>query len=354
MEIELTNLLWPYVFKLNAASDSLEPTSARFYSRVTINEATTPLTSDAQETEIEISQQLLASAASLTKAIKKIRNSGTSSGTKRGALRSPTSPTFSSFRVDHVSLVHGRHAPNTRDEPHLPSSKAARTDPDRTLSTPARSRGGHRRCRARLVLVWADDARNCEGTASGLAEQDSSADVRRRALALLREARVPVPEEMWLTLPLWDDEDSVRAAAFEYLATIGDETVLPILEQLSTIDDSPTALSAREARFSVLMLLRPEEAFSQMVETGAHASDAKLKQLEERASRISDSELLKGAASQWGQVRKFAVQELANRGHLPRLLTEQLTADPSVTVREIAFTELAKQGLIDFEKVKRC
>jgi hypothetical protein len=91
-----------------------------------------------------------------------------------------------------------------------------------------------------------------------------------------------------------------------------------------------------------------------MVETGTYVSDAKLSQLAERASAIGDAELLKGAESQWGQLREFAVKELAGRGRLPKLLAEQLTADPSVSIREIAFTELAKQGApIDFEKVKR-
>jgi SOS response regulatory protein OraA/RecX len=187
-----------------------------------------------------------------------------------------------------------------------------------------------------------------------LAEQDSSNDVRRRALWLLREARIPLPEEMWLTLPLWDDDDSVRAGAYNYLATIADETVLPLLDDLSTTEDASISSSAREAKFAALMRFKPEDAFSEMLETGKYASDAKLGQLSERASEINDAALLKGAESQWAQVRQFAVKELARRGGLSKEISEKLTADSSVPIREIAFTELAKAGNpIDFEMVKK-
>ena len=53
-------------------------------------------------------------------------------------------------------------------------------------------------------------------------------------------------------------------------------------------------------------------------------------------------------------MRNFAVKELARRGCLPKDLAERLTSDPSVPIREIAFTELAKQGSpIDSRKVEK-
>jgi len=91
-----------------------------------------------------------------------------------------------------------------------------------------------------------------------------------------------------------------------------------------------------------------------MVESGTYASDAKLSQLAEKASAISEADLLKGAESEHGQVREFAVKELAKRGLLSRQRAESLTEEPSVSIREIAFTELAKLGgPIDFGKVKK-
>lgn len=351
---KLTNWLWFYVTSLLSAlpqsPQSQQPTSSPDPQSI---EAQASPSADAQATEIEISQQLLTSATSLTKAIK---------NTELEALR-PEKGALQEFDVARLFL--------------LSASLMYRWYTGDTLQTHETNLIYRHRSRLELIPIehfqllraivadtgdvvpgWFWFSRMTLETVREqllvFADQDSSVVVRRRALWLLREARIPLPEHLRMSLPLWDDEDSVRDGAYEYLATIADEAVLPLLEELSTLENASISSSAREARFSVLMRLRPNDAFSQMVETGAYASDANLDQLKEEASAIGDAELLKGAESQWGQVREFAVKELARRGRLPEEITERLTADPSIAIRETAYTELAKRGNpIDFEKVKK-
>jgi hypothetical protein len=350
---KLNNWLWSYTFGQNiSASQSLQPQQPASSPERQSVEASAPQSPDEHAPEGETSQQLLVSSMSLTTAIK---------NSELEALRREEG-SLQEFDVARLFLVS--------------ASMMFRWFTGDTLQTHEMNLLYRHRRRLepvaieefqllRAIVLDASDVvpgwfwfagmppETVREQLLVLAEQDSSPEVRRRALWLLREARIPVPEYLWPSLPLWDAEESVRTGAFQYLAAIGDETVLPFLENLSQMENAQTGAAARDAKFSVLMRLRPQEAFSQMVETGAYASDAKLRQLGENVSAISDGELLKGAANQSGQVRKFAVKELARRGSLPKNMAQQLTADPSAFIREIAFTELAKQGTsIDLGKVR--
>jgi hypothetical protein len=351
---KLTNWLWLYVAsQLRTASESLQTQQPSSTPDLQSTEGPASEPSGGRTAESEISQQLLVSTTSLTKAIKNTELEAVRR--EKGALQE--------FDVARLFL--------------LSASIMFRWYTGDTLQTHETNLIYRHRTRLELIPIehfqllrtlvvdnsdvvpgWFWFAEITAETVTEqfllLAEQDPSIDVRRSALVLLRDARIPLPGHLWPSLPLLDHDDSVRAAAYEYLATIGDETLLPLLDEISAAENAPGASPAREARFSLLMRLKPDVAFSEMVETGTYASDAKLSQFEERASTIGDAELLKGVESQWGQVREFAVKELARRGRLPEQIAEKLTQDPLVQIREIAFTELAKGGSpIDFEKVKK-
>jgi hypothetical protein len=346
---KLNNWLWSYVSsRLSAASESpQQPASSPDLQAI---EAPAASSSDDQTAETEISQQLLLSATSLTKAIK---------NTELEAVRREKGE-LQEFDVARLFL--------------LSASLMFRWYTGDTFQTHEANLIYRHRKRLELIpiehfqllrAVVADTSDVVPGwfwfagmtletlreQLLALAEQDSSVDVRRRALRILREVRIPLPEQLWLSLPLWDNEDAVRADAYRYLATVADERILLLLEELSS--DENASISA-PARFSALLRFKPEDAFSQMVESGTYASDAKLIRLAEKASAISEAKLLKGAESEHGQVREFAVRELAKRGLLSKHTAENLTADPLVSIREIAFTELAKLGdPIDFGKVRK-
>lgn len=349
---KLTNWLWFYISsQIDAASRPLQPQQPASSPDIQSTENAPVQYSDAEHEKIAVSQQLLASATALAEAIKNAELEAVPR--EKGALddfdaarlfllsasvmfRWYTGETLQTHETNLIYRYRKRLELIPIEQFQL--LRAVVVDSSDVVPGWFWFRGMTRETLREQFLV--------------LADQDSSNDLRRRVLWLLREARIPLPEDLRV-LPLTDDDDSVRTVAYNYLATIAEESVLPLLENLSTIENA-VGSSAREAKFSVLMRLRPEDAFSQMVETGADASDAKLGQLKESASSISDAALLKGIGTQWAQVRKFAAEELARRGRLPKDLAEQLTTDPSVAIRQIAFTELAKQGgLIDFERVKK-
>jgi hypothetical protein len=351
---QLTNWLWFYVTsRLSAASNSPQAKQPTSSPELQPSETAASHPSDTTTEEIEVSRQLLANANSLTRAIKNKELEAVRR--EDGALEEfdvarlfllSASMVFRWYTADtlqtHEANLIYRHRRRLELIPieHFQLLRAIVADTGDVVPGWFWFAGMTLEAVREQLLV--------------LADQDSSVWVRQCALDLLRNARIPLPRDLWAALPLWDEENSVRTSAYKYLAAIADEADLPFLEKLSTGDDDSAGSPAREARFSVLARLRPEDMFSQMVETGTYASDAKLRQLEERASSITETELLKGAASQWGQVRQFVVKELAKRGRLTKDIAEKLTADPLVAIREIAFLELARQGTpIDFERVKK-
>jgi len=186
-----------------------------------------------------------------------------------------------------------------------------------------------------------------------LSTRDSSSDVRRRALRLLRDAGISLPENLWEQLPLSDDALEVRAEAYQYLAAMADENILPFLEANISAEGADVGSEARETRLSMLLRLRPKQAFGELIETGQYVSDETMRKLKNISAGFDDEDLLKGVENQWEQLRRFSVEELGRRGRFPKDLAEKLTGDPSAPIRELAFTELARQGHpIDLDKVR--
>jgi hypothetical protein len=184
--------------------------------------------------------------------------------------------------------------------------------------------------------------------------QDSSAEVRARAIRLLRTAGTKLPKELWPVLPLADSAEVVRSEAYEYLGFIGDESTAASLANLATREDGGSNLAASEARLSVLLRLRPEDAFGEIIQSEQYVSDERTRQLGGVIKQVSDAALLKGVENQWEQIRKLCVTELARRRHVPKDLALKLTEDPSVDIREAAFIDLARQGVaLDFDAVKK-
>ena len=184
-----------------------------------------------------------------------------------------------------------------------------------------------------------------------LSTRDSSGGVRRRALRLLRDAGISLPKELWTELPLSDDAKEVRDEAYGYLASIADESILPFLER--NIDAEEAGSEVRETRFSILLRLRPNEAFGELIETGQYVSDETMGKLKNPAASFDDETLLKGAESQLERLRRFSIEELGRRGRFAKNLAEKLIEDPSASIRELAFKELARQGQpLEFKKVR--
>src|SRR6266849_6920065 len=71
-----------------------------------------------------------------------------------------------------------------------------------------------------------------------LVTRDLSDDVRIAALKLLRDAGINLPEDLRHELPLWDDAEAVRAEAYKYLVSLGDEGALSLVENNITAESA--------------------------------------------------------------------------------------------------------------------
>ncbi len=187
-----------------------------------------------------------------------------------------------------------------------------------------------------------------------LTAHDSSARVRGRALDFLIEARIKVPEDLWPVLPFADSDESLQTKAYTYLGLLGDESSLPFLEEPLSDEKEATVRAVRNARLTILTRLKPAQAILELIDDGKYVSDDKLLTLENSVANVPDEVLLKGMESEGNEMREFSVRGLASRGKLTKPLAEKLTADSSVRIREIAFSEIARQGYrLDFQKVRQ-
>ncbi len=187
-----------------------------------------------------------------------------------------------------------------------------------------------------------------------LANHDSSDQIRARAIDLLRLAGIVLPEDLRPILPLTDGSEQVRNKVYKYLGTIGDDSTAESLAKIASQGDGGSKLAANEARLSILLRLRPDDAFADVIQSEQYISDRTTQEIQLIVAKISETVLLKGAESQWEQIQKICITELSRRRLIPNKLAMKLTEDPSVDIREAAYIELAKQGVaLDFDTVKK-
>jgi hypothetical protein len=187
-----------------------------------------------------------------------------------------------------------------------------------------------------------------------VANRDSSDQLRARAIDLLRLAGVKLPKDSWPALPFTDSSELVRGRVYKYLGAIGDESTAESLTKLAPHDDALGDSAINEAKMAILLRTKPDAAFSELVGGERYVSDEIIEKLQRVAVEIGDPALLKGTESQWEQLRRFSTKELAKRGRFPKELAVKLTKDPDVTIREMAFLELARQATpLDLDEVKK-
>lgn len=343
---KLQNWLWENVVKRTVTV--LQTTQPQQPAVASELESTDTLT-----TEVEISEQLLETAASLTRIIKsgdlEFARSQANLLQEFDVVRLfLLSATWMSRRYTNDTI--GAHEMNLlykyREQLDLTTTEYSQVFRSVLADTSAVIPGWFW-----FRVITPDSVRNQLFT---LSTRDPSSDVRMRTIQLLRDAKIILPKELWQELPVSDDERSVRAAAYDYLASFADESILPFLDQNVTAEEWEVSSQVRETRFSILLRCRPKEAFAELIATGQYIADETIKELEAHASVFDDEALLKGVENQWEQLRKFSANELAKRGHLSNTLAKKLTEDSSVAIRGLAFTELAKQGHpLDFEEVRK-
>jgi hypothetical protein len=174
---------------------------------------------------------------------------------------------------------------------------------------------------------------------------DAVDDVRIGALDLLTVSRFEIPRESWPLLPLHHESWNVRTSAFKYLAVMGDENTIELLDSaVTTAEDSLSIADMRDARFRILSRLKPDAAFAEAISKDEFVSSETLTLLEECASNVGEHVLLQGVESSWEQMKRLCARELARRGHLATEVAHKLVQDSSLSIRAIALESLAEKG----------
>lgn len=209
-----------------------------------------------------------------------------------------------------------------------------------------------------VVPGWYWFSRHISGHAKemllAIADENSDAQLRVRALRMLRLAKIDIKAEGWTSLPLFDDSDSVRLEALEYLGSMADESAVPILEEIvsAETDSSVAGSAAVDAMSLIFARYDPKRALLGLASGRQIASAELLSALKHSVKALDETGLLKAAEDPIEGVRAFAVAELAQRNKLPMSLARTLIADPSDEIKEIAFLALAREGeQIELEKV---
>ena len=173
------------------------------------------------------------------------------------------------------------------------------------------------------------------------AAYDRNATVRKRALSLLTDLKIPlevgVIEDLNFGETVIADSDTdVVEAACDYLGAVGTEELFPLLDSI----DQP---EAQIAHLRILMRVRPDEAVHDVIElpesTGKirAAVEEQMGTLRKESVRI----LLSSANS---AIRCMALNELSTRGALAEAEARSALDDQNVEVRRSALDVLIRQA----------
>jgi len=186
-----------------------------------------------------------------------------------------------------------------------------------------------------------------------LASRESDG-IRARALETLTNAGVQIAKSAWPGLPFNDESSAVRRQAYEYLVRMGDSDALALLDTLQSAERDSSDDDIRAAKLKLLARLDPQEALADTITKEEYISDIEIRILEKGFSSVDEGVLLKGVKSSSERVRKLSLEELTRRRRVTVPVATELTHDPSIALRALAFESLARIGaLTDFGEVRK-
>jgi hypothetical protein len=192
---------------------------------------------------------------------------------------------------------------------------------------------------------WARQMNEAEATTwlLNLARRDPSEFVRQRALDLMKTAQLWIPESWWADLPFKDSEWTVRNAAYNYLAEVGDKTALSLMDQPEA--DS-TLSSAEYAKMHLLLRVSPTEAVADLLKEGGafYFPDDIERSIVEAMPGSATDVLTKALEASGPKIRSAASSLLLERNALPLVKAKELLTDPDLSVRMNGLLSLVKSG----------
>jgi hypothetical protein len=178
-----------------------------------------------------------------------------------------------------------------------------------------------------------------------MATADVSDRIRERSIRFMTAKKLLIPRERYVELPLSDDNSDVRSAAFRYLASLGDESALSLLEAIQANDATMKSSELSFARLTLLSRFNPVHAFKETLSRDTYLGSDETNIFKECVSSVSDEDLAEALGDGFPDaLREISLREFVDRGTLPTERAKALIADSSKIVRAIALESLAKSG----------
>jgi len=192
------------------------------------------------------------------------------------------------------------------------------------------------------------DARMMEFRICIRAMYDSHANVRVRAIQIMRDMKLIPSEDAWDDVDVishlaLDEEEEVQKALLEYLKQTGTPQQLSIVQELC--EGSSTTISEAGIAASLGIKIREDSAsaFKELFELD-NPPPAAITLLRDAVADVPSELLNAGIASANGQIRTVAVRALASRSELTTGIARALLNDDSRAVRQACYSYLISEG----------
>lgn len=180
---------------------------------------------------------------------------------------------------------------------------------------------------------------------------NSDANVRMNALALMRDARIR-PNRGWLTsdldpieLLLDINDKNLKPLIYSYLAEVGTCDDLPLLDRASKIEDKSIYQHVLFAKVSIMSRKDPNNALSQILSFSTDLiSKSMLSIIEKDAGKMQSTLLLDAMYHYNFSVRLLAISELEKRGELTQEHALSLLDSSNGEMKEKLYKFLIKKG----------
>ena len=182
------------------------------------------------------------------------------------------------------------------------------------------------------------------------ATSDNNMAVRINAIESLKLAKLRPMEEWFKNFNIFeillaDKSDEIKKATLSYLALLGDEADLKLLDGLLKDRESSIYNDALASRISIMLKIDANHAFSELLISPENLNkDDLIDNLENVKEKLNETLLINALNTSALNIRIFASNVLLNRNKLTMDLINQILKCQHYKLKEICYKELLRQG----------
>jgi len=190
------------------------------------------------------------------------------------------------------------------------------------------------------------DTSELQAQLSRAALDDPEESVRKHAIEMLCKARLLEPARCGteaFEAFLQDDSGQVRKEVLEFLAEVGADESLGMIDLATRDPDPQVCQAAQRAKWYVSARTAPETAFRALLGL-EHSSAVVLRAIQMEIHRVPEQLILKAVSHKDSHLRRMAVDELTRRGRFQKETALALVNDESPLVKEACYKRLVELG----------